>query len=297
MPPEESDIARRRSEWFYGQRAFPHQYVPAGARRAASRAVDAMIAAGAFSRNGPTAQWTLIGPQPTSTPFVTSTVSGRVSAIAVDPRSNNTVYLGGAQGGVWKTTDGGANWTALTDTQASLATGSITLDPSNPDIVYVGTGEENFSGDSYYGAGILESTDAGATWTNLPGPFAGPVGADGYYGGGARIGGLAVSPTNNQVLLAAVLLLGKDGIYRSTNGGVAWTQVISGGFGNSVLFAPPTAKSLTRHWLQISTALPAACSSPATAAPRGRRKMEPARTCSRPQTSDASCWRWRPAVQ
>ncbi len=235
QPPEENDIEQKRSEWFYGQRAYPHRFVPAGARFKAFRDFQALAT---LQLPAVSAQWTFLGPQPTSTPFVTTTVSGRVSAIAVDPRSNNTVYLGGAQGGVWKTTDGGTTWTELTDSQASLAIGSIVLDPTNPNIVYVGTGEENFSGDSYYGAGILKSTDAGATWTNYPGPFVGPFSGDGFYGGGARIGSLAVHPTNNQILLAGVALVFKDGIYRSTDGGVNWTQVLAGNSGNSVIFDP-----------------------------------------------------------
>ena len=70
-------------------------------------------------------------------------VAGRVNAVAIDPRDNNTVYMGAAEGGVWKTTNGGLNWTPLTDQQASLANGAIALDPANPDIVYVGTGENN----------------------------------------------------------------------------------------------------------------------------------------------------------
>src|SRR5206468_9545966 len=124
----------------------------------------------------------LIGPQPTLT-LAEQTGSGtgvgapysagRVAALAVDPRDPKVVYMGAAGGGVWKTTDGGQHWTPLTDDQPSLATGAIALAPSNPDIVYVGTGEQNNSGDSYYGAGVLKSTDGGATWTQFEGPFVG----------------------------------------------------------------------------------------------------------------------------
>src|SRR5262249_16468950 len=103
------------------------------------------------------------------------------------------------------------------------------------DIVYAGTG-------SYYeyGAGILKSTDTGATWTNLPGPFATLTNNDSYFGGGARIFGITVHPTNSQILLAAVWRWPSNlaGIYRSTDGGVSWTQKLSGANGTSVFFNP-----------------------------------------------------------
>ena len=115
------------------------------------------------------------------------------------------------QGGVWKTTDGGATWLPRTDNQPTLAIGSLALDPSNPDVIYAGTGEETAGrpaplpilGGSFYGAGVLKSTDGGATWTLNTGPFGGPYGPS-FYDGGARIGSLAVSPANPQVLLAGV---------------------------------------------------------------------------------------------
>ena len=157
--------------------------------------------------------WTLIGPVPTipllSEPFTGSPeVSGRVSALAVDPTNANIVYAGGADGGVWKTTNGGSNWTPLTDGEVSLAIGSIAIDPSNHNIIYVGTGEDNNNSDAYTGAGILKSIDGGTTWTNLPGPFLGPLGST---TGGASIGSLAIHPTNGQILLAGVTLSGSNG--------------------------------------------------------------------------------------
>lgn len=236
--PEQENIEQQRQAWFYGQRAYPHPRVPAGARLAAIAAIQRMRAAEA-ARSGPSAlAWKPLGPRPIDTPYTDPVVSGRVSALAVDPANASHVYLGGAQGGIWETADAGKSWAPLTDGQASLATGSLLLDPANPGTIYVGTGEENFSGDSYYGAGILKSTDAGTSWTQYCGPFCGPVAQDGYYGGGARIGGLAIQPGNSQVLLAAVALDFKDGIYRSTDAGNSWTQVLAGNPGTSVLFDP-----------------------------------------------------------
>src|SRR5258708_39332694 len=89
--------------------------------------------------------WKSIGPRPINfngNGFVTS---GRVTAIAVDPRSNDIIYIGASDGGVWKTTDGGTSWTPLTDQEASLSIGAISLDPSNPYAVSVATSPHNFA--------------------------------------------------------------------------------------------------------------------------------------------------------
>jgi len=236
--PSVSDLERQRQQWFYSQRAYPFAFVPAGSRRAAFDQLGLMRAAEAAAGGGAQPTWRLIGPRPVDTPYPDAVVSGRVAALAVDPRNPRTVFLGAAQGGVWKTTDGGAIWQPLTDDQPSLAIGSLALDPRNANIIYAGTGEENFSGDSYYGAGILKSTDGGITWSQFCGPFCGPIGPDSNYGGGAHIGSLAVDPNDDRILLAGVQLLGKDGIYRSTDGGVTWAPVLSGNPGTSVIFDP-----------------------------------------------------------
>ncbi len=129
---------------------------------------------------------------------------------------------------MWKSTDGGTNWTALTDAQVSLAVGSIALDPKNPSTIFVGTGEANNAGDSYYGAGILKSTDGGNTWANVQGPFLnGPNGAQ-------HIGAIAVSPASSSIVLAGA----DGGVYRSADGGSTWTSVLSGAPGTAVVFDP-----------------------------------------------------------
>src|SRR4051794_2132668 len=114
------------------------------------------VAAG-FAQDLP--PWRLLGPQPTVTTIGDAFYSGapvsagRITALAVDPRNQEIAFAGAAQGGVWKTVDGGTQWFPLTDKQPSLVIGSLALDPSNPDTLYAGTGEANFSKDSYYGAG------------------------------------------------------------------------------------------------------------------------------------------------
>jgi len=256
--PEDAELVRKREEWFYQQRAYPLRYIPAGARLRALKELDEMIKAqkklglvlegplpNVTGFPGPTT-WTVIGPQPiiSSLPSGSFPVSGRITALAVDPTNSSIVYAGGAQGGVWKSTDGGVSWTPKTDSQASLATGSIAIDsnscsPAPCKTIYVGTGEENFSADSYYGAGILKSTDGGDTWTLLGGsvfggPF-GPIGCD----GGFHIGAIAVHPTNPLILLLAGDRSGTcPGIYRSTDAGQTWTPVLGGFPGTGVFFDP-----------------------------------------------------------
>lgn len=126
---------------------------------------SALMARGAPGRaplGGANPIWWPIGPStiPDGQTDVTagaalSPVSGRLQAIAVYPTNPDIVYAGGAQGGIWKTTNATAAspaWTPLTDAQVSMATGSIAIDPVNPNIIYVGTGEGAASCDSYYGA-------------------------------------------------------------------------------------------------------------------------------------------------
>lgn len=258
---EPYDLPRQRAEWFLQQRMWPLGYIPAGAHQRSIEQLRAMILAESApaprtsSVRGLTSQfvpqslvWTNIGPQPANAnSSTTRPVGGRVTSLAVDPTNANIIYQGAAQGGIWKSIDGGSNWTPISDFEVSLAIGSIALDPTNHNTVYVGTGENHFSSDSYYGAGVLKSTDAGAHWTQL--------GASSFVGssfnscssrttGGAKIGSIAVSSNNNQVVLAAVNIFGGsvscgvDGIYRSIDGGQTWTNVLPGAPGNNVIFDP-----------------------------------------------------------
>src|SRR5262245_29188534 len=93
--------------------------------------------------------------------------SGRVMAIAVHPRDPGVIYIGSASGGVWKTVNGGASWQPIFDREGSYSIGWVTLDPGNPHVGWVGTGERNSQRSVGYGDGVYKSQDGGATWTKM----------------------------------------------------------------------------------------------------------------------------------
>lgn len=190
--------------------------------------------------------WTELGPRPESDPNF-GNVAGRLTAIAVDlgkDPTGNTVYLGGADGGLWYSTNAlsaAPTFTPIGDNQPSLAIGSIALDDSTtPTTIYVGTGEPNLSQDSYYGDGIFKSTDGGQTWTS----------GSGVDFVGSAVSRLLVDPANPQVLLAAMTEGGvyvddtlttsvpAIGIVRSADGGTTWTQEFSGASGTDIIYDP-----------------------------------------------------------
>ncbi|HXY23731.1 MAG TPA: IPT/TIG domain-containing protein [Candidatus Acidoferrum sp.] len=269
---EGADLVKLRGSWFFDQRAYPNKHIPEGAFQKAIQQRDAMREQQRSSSNSKAqggvadsvqitfpgdALWHLMGPQPVNNPFGANggfpTASGRVTAIAIDPTTPSTIYIGGAAGGVWKSTDSGTTWTPLTDNQPSLAIGSIAIDPNSCSpapctTIYVGTGEENFNGDAFYGAGILKSVNAGASWTQVgASTFAQVLGPD---TGGAYIGSIAVQPGNSSVVLAAVSFFVNGtigGIYRSADGGNTWTEDASpqGLAATSVLFESTKVASPT----------------------------------------------------
>ncbi|HZD12878.1 MAG TPA: NosD domain-containing protein, partial [Candidatus Binatus sp.] len=166
--------------------------------------------------------WIPIGPSPVSQCNVTGSLcSGRVTALATDTAHPGTVYLGSAEGGVWKSTNGGLSWTPMTDNQPSLAVGSITVDPSG--VVYVGTGEGNNCGDCFYGAGLLKSTDGGISWTQL--------GLDIF--GRAALTRIVVNPVNPNTIIVSTSPVGRAspgvpvGVFLSTDAGKSWTRTVT----------------------------------------------------------------------
>jgi len=180
------------------------------AQAVAEMYLEASAQLGVPTATGP--QWRSLGPWtiPNGQTYGSSrvNVSGRISAIAVDPQSPAHVLAGAAGGGVWESRDRGASWAPRTDYAVTLTVGAIAFDPRSPSTVYCGTGEGNF----YWplGAGILRSTNGGTTWSpHCTTPFVG----QGFYD-------LIVDPANSQHLLAGTT----GGLYVSTDGGVNWTR-------------------------------------------------------------------------
>jgi photosystem II stability/assembly factor-like uncharacterized protein len=132
--------------------------------------------------------------------------AGRVRSIVPHPTDPATLYVAFAAAGVWKTTDGGATWTALTESLGSLSCGSLAMDPSNASTLYLGLGDP-FDGT---GIGLVKSTDGGQTWSA-------PV----YLGSSTQIRQVMVAPGNAGIVLAAT----DAGLYRSTDAGATFSQV------------------------------------------------------------------------
>jgi photosystem II stability/assembly factor-like uncharacterized protein len=218
-----------REWWFYEQRAYPNEMIPENAysnsleQRNALRISNEQLKLSDNSFNIPTFNWVSLGPKPGAY-FSYGNISSRIVTGAFDPNNSNIIYIGPANGGVWKSTDSGITWIPLTDQQASLSMGAIEIDPANTNIIYAGTGEATYSGASYYGRGLLKSTNAGQTWTQITSGL--PTST--YF---SRI---KMRPNNSTQLLAA---LGNNGLYRSTNSGDSWTQIISGRI-DDVIFTP-----------------------------------------------------------
>ena len=199
--------------------------------------------------------WTVIGPDSVPNGQALdggdTTVSGRVTAIAVDPTNSSKVYLGTAQGGVWRSLNGGTSWSPIFDTAQSLSIGALAVAPSNPSVVYVGTGEAHNSSDSFFGVGVyrIDNADTSAT---LVGPInpqitftCNPAVCTGNFTTttftGRSVSRILVDPTNAATIFVStssgvsgmganqlsgvIPPLGVTGVYRSTNATAAANAV------------------------------------------------------------------------
>jgi photosystem II stability/assembly factor-like uncharacterized protein len=157
----------------------------------------------------PEMQWRMIGPFR----------GGRVLPALGVPGRPNEYFIGAVGGGVWKTTNGGNTWVPIFDSQPIASIGAIAIAPSDPQIIYVGSGEADMRSDISFGDGMYKSTDAGATWHNIG------------LRDSRQIGRILVDPRDANLLLVAALghAYGPNaerGVFRSTDAGATWTKVL-----------------------------------------------------------------------
>ena len=146
-------------------------------------------------------------------------LSGRIADIVTHPDNANVWYVAVGSGGVWKTENAGTTWSPIFDDQSTYSTGCITLDPSNPSTVWVGSGENVGGRHVAYGDGIYKSTDDGKTWKNMG------------LKNSEHISEIIVHPDNSDVVWVAVQgplwsKGGERGLYKTTDGGANWKQVL-----------------------------------------------------------------------
>ena len=216
------------------------------------------------------ANWTSLGPS--------TTIGGRILCVAVTPGNSNLLWAGSASGGIWKSTNAGSSWTPVVTNFPLLGVSSILVHPTNPNILYAGTGEVYRTDTSNigfnvwkargtYGVGIIKSTDGGVTWTSV---FSKNTSA--LFG----IQMLAFDPTNANTLFACAT----DGLYRSTDSGATWNRILAKtyvsdvavnpsnnnqivvGVGNLVnadkgIYRTTNGTNASPTWTKITSALPA----------------------------------------
>ncbi|MBL0172235.1 MAG: glycosyl hydrolase [Gemmatimonadaceae bacterium] len=204
-----------------GGLAAPLCFAPLLAQRAARAAAPAAVAAppynpalysdpNATNRNFKALRWRLVGPFR----------GGRVDAVAGDPTKPLVFYMGSVNGGVWKTANAGMTWDNITDGKSDISSvGAITVAPSDPNVVYVGTGESQLREDLTYGSGVYRSTDAGQTWQHL-----GLVETH-------QITAIRVHPNNPDIAYVAAIghAFGPNperGVFRTMDGGKSWKKIL-----------------------------------------------------------------------
>ena len=149
-------------------------------------------------------------------------MAGRIADIAIHPDDQSTWYVAVGSGGVWKTTNAGTTWEPIFDDQGSYSIGCITLDPNNPQIVWVGTGENVGGRHVGYGDGVYQSLDGGGSWTKMG------------LERSEHIGNIVIDPRDSDVVLVAAQGPlwspgGERGLYKSSDGGQSWKKVLGGG--------------------------------------------------------------------
>ncbi len=205
---EDGFPGKKPNDWFHLQRAYPGSEIPMHRYEAALEQHWERAAASRREGERGAVAWEPAGP---------TNIMGRVTCITAHSSNPNRIFIGAAAGGVFRTTNAGVTWEAVTDRYGIFSMGDLATDPQNPDVVYAGTGEPNSSGDSYSGTGLWRTVNGGETWEYL----------------GLRetrhIARVVVDPTNSSRIWVAAMgrLFSKNperGVYRSDDGGATWVR-------------------------------------------------------------------------
>ncbi|MDD3875634.1 MAG: T9SS type A sorting domain-containing protein [Bacteroidales bacterium] len=202
-----------------------------------------------------TGNWTSVGPNiyPVNATNQPNGM-GRINAIAFHPTDAGTIYIGAPSGGLWKTINGGTSWVSLSSNLPTLGVSSILIHPSNPDIIYIGTGDRD--ADDAPGLGVFKSTDGGNSWAPINNSM-------GYV----TVGAMVMHPSDPNIILAAT----STGIYKTINAGLTWVRKSSNtAYYKDIKFKPDNASIIYataqgkfyrssntgETWVQITSGIP-----------------------------------------
>lgn len=207
--------AFRSFEWWYSQRSLPYGMIPQQAYQRARAEMKILKENGSIRTVSSLEPWESLGPY---------NIGGRILSIAIDPRNPQVIWAGSASGGLWKSTQGGIGagaWNYVNTGYNTLSVSAISLDPSDPDVIYIGTGEISLyfrpligtpGARASYGMGILKSTDAGFTWGQTALTWSFPQ--------ITAVQKIVVNPLNGSTIFAAT----SEGVYRSHDAGLSWSR-------------------------------------------------------------------------
>lgn len=250
----------KRWEWYYAPRVgasgdltLPaYSYINFFQYLEQNPAAMAMHRASIAHDRAATPGWTFIGP--TGAP--NGGGAGRLNFVRIDPTNNNIIYVGAPAGGCWKSTNGGQSWTCLTDFLPVIGCSDLAIDPSNPQVLYLGTGDQD-GGDSP-SIGVLKSIDGGLTWNN--------TGLNFNIILSKKIARILIDPTNTSIVYCGT----SSGIYKTYDAGANWTLLTGSGVKDmemkpgdpNTLYACRTTFIMSANggatWTTIGTGLPMA---------------------------------------
>ncbi|MBN1448964.1 MAG: T9SS type A sorting domain-containing protein [Bacteroidetes bacterium] len=219
-----TDKPRARAEYFYHRVTYPGGDIPPGGRVRAWRQAQEKMSLFAPTGTGgimDVPEWRNVGPV---------NVGGRILAVAANPRNPETVFIGAADGGIWRSWDAGRSWHSVSDELPTQAMGAIAINPVDTSIIYAGTGEASWAQRTFDGGGMFKSTNSGTTWTEIGATTLPPY---------SRASDMVINPLDPDIIYAAIPDGMRDdalrGIWRSTDAGENWTLILTGQMTDIVL--------------------------------------------------------------